>query len=159
MREPFCLLPLPLPSFSPPPLLLPSPPLYIIQCSKRYRVLNHSDQCIVLLNISLKFLLHLECYLLSHKRYIKISKQIKQSKRHISITKKSDMSITDLSRYVSDCTVHCPCVIVSEWMCCMACRRSWLKQVLITIWSELKLIPMYCFFITDHTHSQSYMYM
>jgi hypothetical protein len=47
-------------------------------------MINHCDSCIthlgdldisfVLLNISSKFLLHLECYLLSPKRYIKISK-------------------------------------------------------------------------------------
>jgi hypothetical protein len=56
--------------------------------------------------LSSKFLLHLECYLLSSKRHIRISEWIKQTKRHISITKKSDTSISDLSRYVSDCTVH-----------------------------------------------------
>ena len=87
-----------------------------VQYSQRHTMINHCDRCItllseldisfVLLNISSKFLLHLECYLLSPKRHIRISKCIKQTKIYISITKKSDMSITDLSRYVSDCTVY-----------------------------------------------------
>ena len=55
----------------------------------------------VLLNISSKFLLHLECYLLSHNRHVKISKQIKQNKRYISITKISDMSHSDLYHAMS----------------------------------------------------------
>jgi hypothetical protein len=38
----------------------------------------------------------------------KVSKYIKQSKKHISITKKREGYIyhSDLSDYVSDCTVH-----------------------------------------------------
>jgi hypothetical protein len=58
-----------------------------VQYSQRHSMINHSDRRIthlgdldisfVLLNISLKFLLHLECYLLSPKRHIKISKWIK----------------------------------------------------------------------------------
>jgi hypothetical protein len=76
-----------------------------IQYSQRHSVINHCDRHIthlsdldisfVLLNISSKFILHnLECYLLSPKRHIRISKWIKQTKRYISITKKSDTSIT-----------------------------------------------------------------
>jgi hypothetical protein len=61
---------------------------------RRITHLGDLDISFVLLNISSKFLLHLECYLLSPKKHIKISKQIKQTKRYISITKKSDMSIT-----------------------------------------------------------------
>ena len=78
--------------------------VYHIQYSQRHSVINHCDRRItllsdldisfVLLNIFSKFLLHLECYLPSPKRHIKISKQIKQIKRYISITKKSDTSIT-----------------------------------------------------------------
>jgi hypothetical protein len=52
-----------------------------------------------------KFLLYLECYLLSLKMHKKVSKSIKQSKKHISITKKSDTSITVIV-YVSECTVN-----------------------------------------------------
>ena len=72
-----------------------------IQYSQRHSVINHCDRHIthlsdtdisfVLLNISSKFLLHLESYLLSPKRHIRISKWIKQIKRYISITKKSDV--------------------------------------------------------------------
>ena len=75
-----------------------------VQYSQRHTMINHCDRRIthlgdlntsfVLLNIFSKFLLHLECYLLSPNRHIKISKQIKQTKRYISITKKSDTSIT-----------------------------------------------------------------
>ena len=75
-----------------------------IQYSQRHTMINHCDRRIthlggldisfVLLNKFSQFLLHLQCYLLSLKRHIKISKQIKQTKRYISITKKSDMSIT-----------------------------------------------------------------
>ena len=62
-----------------------------VQYSQRHTMINHCDRHItllsdldisfVLLNISLKFLLHLECYLLSPKRHIRISKCIK----HINI--------------------------------------------------------------------------
>ena len=45
-------------------------------------------------NISSKFLLYLECYLLLPKMHKKVSKQIKQSKKYVSITKKSGTSIT-----------------------------------------------------------------
>ena len=75
-----------------------------VQYSQRHTMINHCDRRItllgdlntsfVLLNIFSKFLLHLECYLLSPKRHIKISKQIKQTKRYFSTTKKSDTSIT-----------------------------------------------------------------
>ena len=80
--------------------------IHILQYSQRHSVINHCDKYIthlgdldisfVLLNISSKFLLHLECYLISPKRHIKIRKQIKQTKRYIStcITKQSDTSIT-----------------------------------------------------------------
>jgi hypothetical protein len=67
----------------------------VLQYSQRHDVINHYDRRIthlgdldisfVLLNIFSKFLLHLGCYLLSPKRHIK---------RCISITKKSDTSIT-----------------------------------------------------------------
>ena len=75
-----------------------------VQYSQRHSVINHCDRHIthlgdldisfVLLNISLKFLLHLESCLLLPKRHVRISKWIKQTKRYISITKKSDTSIT-----------------------------------------------------------------
>ena len=75
---------------------------WVIQYSQRHTgsMINHCDRhtthlsdldiSFVLLNISSKFLLHLECYLLSSKRHVRISKWIKQTKRYISITKKSD---------------------------------------------------------------------
>ena len=76
----------------------------LIQYRQRHTMINYCDRLIthlsdtdisfVLLIIFSKFFLHLECYLLSPKRHIKINKQIKQTKRYISITKKSDMSIT-----------------------------------------------------------------
>ena len=79
-------------------------PDVIYSTVKRHSVINHCDRSItllgdldisfVLLNIFSKFLLHLECYLLSHKRQIKISKQLKQTKRYIGFTKMSDTSIT-----------------------------------------------------------------
>ena len=57
---------------------------FIIQYSQRHSVINHCDRRIthfgdldisfVLLNISSTFLLHLECYLLSPTRLIKINK-------------------------------------------------------------------------------------
>ena len=75
-----------------------------IQYIQRHSVINHCDRRIthlgdldisfVLLNISSKFLLHLECYLLWPKRHFKIHKKIKQTKRYINITKKNDTSIT-----------------------------------------------------------------
>ena len=95
-----------------------------LQYSRRHTITIHYGRYItylgdldisfVLFNMSSKCLLHLECYLLSHKRHIKISKQIKQTKRYISITKKSDMSHSDLSRYVSDCTVHLVQVFLAD---------------------------------------------
>jgi hypothetical protein len=67
-------------------------------------MINHCDRCIthldemdisfVLLNISSKFLLYLECNILSPKMHKKVNKYIKQTKRYISITKESDTSIT-----------------------------------------------------------------
>ena len=55
-----------------------------IQYRQRQSVINHCDRCIallgdldisfVLLNMSSKFHLHLECYIISPKRHIKISK-------------------------------------------------------------------------------------
>ena len=75
-----------------------------LQYSQRHTMINHCDRRIthlsdtdiffVLFNLSSKFLLYLECYLVSPKMYKKVSKQIKQSNRYISITKKSDTSIT-----------------------------------------------------------------
>ena len=46
----------------------------INHCDRRITNLGDLDISFVLLNISSKFLLHLECYLLSPKRHIKISK-------------------------------------------------------------------------------------
>jgi len=102
-------------------------PLSNIQYSQRHNVINHCDRRIthlgdlnisfVLLDISSKFLLHLECWLLSPKRHIKWSKRLNTPKGisvslrkviHlsqwiimlclwlycISITNISDMSIT-----------------------------------------------------------------
>ena len=74
-----------------------------LEYSQRHSVISHCDRHITHLgdliisyvsNISSKISLHLECYLPSPKRHIKISKQIKQIKRYISITKKSDTSMT-----------------------------------------------------------------
>jgi hypothetical protein len=71
-----------------------------VQYSQRHSMINHQhcdrhithlsdlDIAFILLNISSKFLLHLECYLPSPKRHIRKSKWIKQTKRYISITKK-----------------------------------------------------------------------
>jgi len=91
---------------------------YLLQYRQRHSVINHCDRHIThlgdldisfdLLDISSKFLLHLECYLLSLKRHIKISKYIKETKRYFSMTKKSNTShftIWLLSSYVSDCIV------------------------------------------------------
>ena len=68
----------------------------LLQYRQRHSVKNHCDRHIthlgdldisfVLLHISSKFLLPLECFLLSPKRHIKISKRIKHTKRYISIT-------------------------------------------------------------------------
>jgi hypothetical protein len=66
----------------------------INHCDRRITHLSDTDISFVLFNISSKFVLHLECYLLSPKRHKKVSKLIKQSKKYISITKKSDTSIT-----------------------------------------------------------------
>jgi len=66
----------------------------INHCDRRITHLGDLDISFVLLNISSNFLLPLECYLPSPKRHIKISKYIKQTKRYIIITKKSDTSIT-----------------------------------------------------------------
>ena len=66
----------------------------INHCDRRITHLSDTDISFVLFNISSKFVLYLECYLLSPKRHKKVSKQIKQSKIYISISKKSDMSIT-----------------------------------------------------------------
>jgi len=73
----------------------------INHCDRRITHLGDLDISFVLLYISSKFLLHLECYLLSPKRHIKISKWIKQTKRYISITKKSDRSITVIYQAMS----------------------------------------------------------
>ena len=83
-----------------------------VQYSQRHSMINHSDRRIthlgdldisfVLYNISSKFLSHLECFLLSPKRHIKINKQ---TKRCISMTKKSDMSITVIYHAMSLTTV------------------------------------------------------
>ena len=87
--------------------------LFLPYSQRHYSVINHCDRCtnvsLILViwiyhlfyYISSKFLLHLECYLLSPKRHTKISKQIKQTKRYISITKKSDMSITVINHTLS----------------------------------------------------------
>ena len=77
----------------------------INHCSRHTTHFGELDISFVLLNISSNIFLHLECYLLPPKRIIKISKQLKQTKRYISITKKSDVYHSDLSRYFSDCTV------------------------------------------------------
>ena len=66
----------------------------INHCDRRITLLGDLDISFVLLNTFSKFLLHLECYLLSHKRNIKISKQLKQTTRYIGIAKMSDTSIT-----------------------------------------------------------------
>jgi hypothetical protein len=73
----------------------------INHCDRRITHLGDLDISFVLLNIFSKFILHLECYLLSLKRHIKISKWIKQNKRYISITMKSDMSITVICHAMS----------------------------------------------------------
>jgi hypothetical protein len=66
----------------------PTKGLYQIQPSQKHRVRNHCDRCItflfnnetdtcisfVLFNISSKFLLYFECYLLSPKIHKKVSK-------------------------------------------------------------------------------------
>ena len=62
------------------------------------------DISFVLFNISSKFLLHLECYLLAPKRHTRISKWIKQTKRYVSITKTSDTPTTAI-HYVMYLTV------------------------------------------------------
>jgi hypothetical protein len=66
----------------------------INHCDRRITLLSDIDISFVLFNISSKFLLYLECYLLSSKMHKKVSKYIKQNKRYYSITKKSDTSIT-----------------------------------------------------------------
>ena len=62
---------------------------------------SNIDISFVLFNIFSKFLLYLECYLISHKSHQKVGKYIKQNNRYIYNTKMSDMS-----HYVPDCTVE-----------------------------------------------------
>jgi hypothetical protein len=66
----------------------------INHCDRHITHLSDTDIFFVLFNISSEFLLYLECYLLLPKMHKKVSKYIKQIKRYISITKKSDTSIT-----------------------------------------------------------------
>jgi hypothetical protein len=66
----------------------------INHCERHITHLGEMDISFVLLNISSKFLLYLEYYILSPKMHKKVNNKIKQSKKHISITKKSDKSIT-----------------------------------------------------------------
>ena len=73
----------------------------INHCDRRITLLSDTDISFVLFNISSKFRLYLECYLLSHKMHKKVSKYIKQTKRYISVTKKSDMSITVIQHTMS----------------------------------------------------------
>ena len=74
----------------------------INQFDRHITLLGDLDISFVLYNISSKFLSHLECFLLSPKRHIKISKQ---TKRCISMTKKSDTSITVIYHAMSPTTV------------------------------------------------------
>jgi len=62
----------------------------INHCERHILVNGDMDIYFVLSNISSKFLLYLECYPYYHATFTRL----KQSKKHISITKKSDMSIT-----------------------------------------------------------------
>jgi hypothetical protein len=73
----------------------------INHCDRRITHIGDLDISFVLLNTFSKFLLQLECYLLSPERNIKINKYIKQTKRYISITKKSDTSITVIYHVMS----------------------------------------------------------
>jgi hypothetical protein len=67
-----------------PVLFLSCSSVLVIQSSQRHSVINHCDRHFYsswwdgyifgLFNISSKLLLHLECYLIKHKRHIKISK-------------------------------------------------------------------------------------
>ena len=66
----------------------------INHCDRRITHLSDTDISIDLFNIASKFLLYLECYLLSPKMHKKVSKYIKQTQRYISFSKKSDTSIT-----------------------------------------------------------------
>ena len=66
----------------------------INHCDRRITLLSDTDISFVLFNISSKFLLYLEYYLLSPKMHKKVNKLIKHSIKYISTTKKSDMSIT-----------------------------------------------------------------
>ena len=89
----------------------------INHCDRVSLILVILDTSFVLVNLSSKILLHLECYLLpsNYKRHIKISKYIKQNKKYISITKMSDMSITVIYHAIPltvQCAKHCLAVTV-----------------------------------------------
>ena len=68
-------------------------------------------------NISSKFLLYLECYLLLPKMHKKVSKQIKQSKKYVNITKKSGTSITVIYHAMSMTVMY------------ITKQNSWIKQL------------------------------
>ena len=173
--------------------------MILIQYSQRHSVINHCDKHIThlvdldisfaLLDIFLKCLLHLECYLNYHPKGI--SKQVNRLNRSkdisvslrrvirlsqwfirlcfwlycISITKKSDKSITviyhamsltvlyqyhwdewyvyhsDLSWYVSDCTVSLRWVIcLSQWFITLC---FWLYCISITEMSDMSITVIY----------------
>ena len=70
----------------------------INHCDRRITHLGDMDISVDLLNISSKSLLHLECYLLSPKRHIKISKEIKLTKRYKGISVLSLRRVIRLSQ-------------------------------------------------------------
>jgi hypothetical protein len=74
----------------------------INHCDRRITHLSATDIFFVLFNISSEFLLYLECYILSRKMHKKVSKWIKQGKKYISITKKSDTDISKIQDNLSD---------------------------------------------------------
>ena len=91
------------------------------------RITHHSDTDIsfVLFNISSKFRLYLECYLLSPKMHKKVSKYIKHSKKYISITKKSDMSITVIYHAMSLTVLY---LLVLHYWCGYYASVKWEQQ-------------------------------
>ena len=105
-----------------------------IQYSQKHNVINHCDRRIthlghfnisfVLLDISSKFLLHLECWLLSPNRHIKWSKRLNTPKG-ISV------SLRKVIRFV----VH-----LSQWII-MLCL--WLYCISITNISDMSITVIY----------------
>jgi hypothetical protein len=65
--------------------------------TQRHSIMDHCDRYLFI--ISSKFLLYLECFLISPKKHKKVKINILNRAKDISFTKKSDTSITDTVIY------------------------------------------------------------